>query len=250
MRGRRHHGAEIHVAVGDVEEHRTARLQLSEIETDRLGGHQMDRDRIRGKGIDHDQVERTRRRVGQRQRASPRTNVACGAQALKKPKRFVTVAMRTTYGSISWKVQASPGRIWQASEPVPTPIAAGRSPGPRRGLHRERQERLDQEGIGDQREETADVRGGIEEIRVARMGVAGAGEPGLQQRPVAATAKNGRPTEAVNSATSQRTSPSCGGRSKPAAMPIGRPTSRTSAISAIWIRAARRTVQRLTRRCA
>ena len=49
---------------------------------------------------------------------------AVGAQAARKPKRAGSEAIRATSGSISKKVQFSPGRVWQASEPVPRPIAA------------------------------------------------------------------------------------------------------------------------------
>ena len=45
-------------------------------------------------------------------------------------------------------------------------------------------ERLDRDRIGDEREEASGVAGGVEKIGVARGGVTGAREPGLQQRAV------------------------------------------------------------------
>ena len=57
-------------------------------------------------------------------------------------------------------------------------IAAGPEP----VLRVQREHRLQQERIGQQREEAADVGGGIEEIGIAAIGMAGADEPGLQQR--------------------------------------------------------------------
>ena len=60
-------------------------------------------------------------------------------------------------------------------------IVAG---GPEPGLIAEPHERLDRDRIGDQREKAADVARGIEEVRVLRVRMAGAHEPGLQQRTV------------------------------------------------------------------
>ena len=54
--------------------------------------------------------------------------------------------------------------------------------GPERRLQVERQHRLDQQRIGEQRQQAAGVAGGIEEIRVARGLVVQVGEPALQQR--------------------------------------------------------------------
>ena len=55
---------------------------------------------------------------------------------------------------------------------------------PQPGLIAEPDQRLDQHRIGEQREEAADIAGGIEEIRILRRRVVGAREPGLQQRAV------------------------------------------------------------------
>ncbi|GCC47459.1 hypothetical protein chiPu_0031562, partial [Chiloscyllium punctatum] len=53
--------------------------------------------------------------------------------------------------------------------------------GPDQVLGAQREHRLEQHRIGQQRQEAADVRGRIEEVRVGPAGVAGAHEPGLQQ---------------------------------------------------------------------
>ena len=55
---------------------------------------------------------------------------------------------------------------------------------PQPGLRGERDERLDQDRIRQQREEAADIAGGIEEIRIVRGRMVGAREPCLQQRRV------------------------------------------------------------------
>jgi hypothetical protein len=65
--------------------------------------------------------------------------------------------------------------------------------GPHQVLCMEREHRLQQHRIGQQREETADIGGGIEEIRIGPGGVAGADEPGLQQRIVGGKRKERQP---------------------------------------------------------
>ena len=54
--------------------------------------------------------------------------------------------------------------------------------GPHQVLRAQREHRLQQHRIGQQRQETADIRGRIEEVGVGSCRVAGADEPGLQQR--------------------------------------------------------------------
>jgi hypothetical protein len=56
--------------------------------------------------------------------------------------------------------------------------------GPDQVLRAQREHRLQQHRIGQQREEAADVGRGVEEIRIGAGGMAGAHEPGLQQRVV------------------------------------------------------------------
>src|SRR5215213_731442 len=51
-----HHGAELHVTVGDVHQHDAAGRELGDVDRHRLARHQMDRDRVRRKRIEHDQV--------------------------------------------------------------------------------------------------------------------------------------------------------------------------------------------------
>src|SRR5256885_12969707 len=45
-------------------------------------------------------------------------------------------------------------------------------------LRAQREDRLQQHRIGQQRQKTADIRGSIEEVRIGAAGVAGADEPG------------------------------------------------------------------------
>ena len=54
--------------------------------------------------------------------------------------------------------------------------------GPDQVLRAQREHRLQQHRIGQQRQEAADIRRSIKEVRVGTVGVAGADEPGLQQR--------------------------------------------------------------------
>ena len=54
--------------------------------------------------------------------------------------------------------------------------------GPDQVLRAQREHRLQQHRIGQQRQEAADIRRSIEEVRVRAVGVAGPDEPGLQQR--------------------------------------------------------------------
>jgi hypothetical protein len=56
--------------------------------------------------------------------------------------------------------------------------------GPDQVLRAQREHRLQQHRIGQQRQKTADIRGSVEEVRIGAVGVAGADEPGLQQRVV------------------------------------------------------------------
>jgi hypothetical protein len=58
------------------------------------------------------------------------------------------------------------------------PIEAG----PDQVLRAQREHRLQQHRIGQQRQEAADIRGGIEEIRIGSVRMPGADEPRLQQR--------------------------------------------------------------------
>ena len=61
------------------------------------------------------------------------------------------------------------------------------------GLRGERDERFDQDRIRQQREEAADVAGGVEEVRIARRRMIGAREPCLQQRRVGGEREKGQP---------------------------------------------------------
>jgi hypothetical protein len=61
--------------------------------------------------------------------------------------------------------------------------------GPALRLHFHREKRFEQYGIKQQGREGAEIRGAIEEIRVLRLGVAGAREPGLQKRAIAGHGK-------------------------------------------------------------
>ncbi len=56
--------------------------------------------------------------------------------------------------------------------------------GPDQVLRAQREHRLQQHRIGQQRQEAADIGGGIEEIWIGAVGVTGADEPRLQQRVV------------------------------------------------------------------
>jgi hypothetical protein len=53
---------------------------------------------------------------------------------------------------------------------------------PQLRLHAQRQQRLENQRIGDQREERSKVRCAVEEIGIARLWMAGPAEPGLQDR--------------------------------------------------------------------
>ena len=61
-------------------------------------------------------------------------------------------------------------------------ISSAIAAGPDQVLRAQREHRLQQHRIGQQRQEAADIRGGIEEVRIGTVGMAGADEPGLQQR--------------------------------------------------------------------
>ena len=65
--------------------------------------------------------------------------------------------------------------------------------GPDQVLRAQREHRLQQHRIGQQRQETADIRGGIEEVGIGAVGMAGANEPGLQQRIVGRQRKERQP---------------------------------------------------------
>ena len=146
-------------------------------------------------------------------------------------------------------------RAASRAEPMAEPAqrqsrpAAARIPRSSHGpAHASGSRRLDHEGISDQRQKAADIRGGIEEIGIVRVGVPGPCEPGLQQRAVGRRQRRTAARPRRRTARSARgTSPllRAGARS-PTASPIGRLTSRTIAIRAIWISAARRTLKRLT----
>ena len=56
--------------------------------------------------------------------------------------------------------------------------------GPQVAQRGQAERRLQEERIAQQRDQAAEVAGGVEEIGIARIGMAGAGEPGLQQRRV------------------------------------------------------------------
>ena len=56
--------------------------------------------------------------------------------------------------------------------------------GPQPGLQTEPDEGLDRDRIGDQREEAAGIACGVQKVGILRRRMAGAREPGLQQRPV------------------------------------------------------------------
>ena len=59
-----------------------------------------------------------------------------------------------------------------------------KSAAPQADMLAQRQRRFEDEGIGQQRKETADIRGRVEEVRVFAGGMSGAHEPRLQQRSV------------------------------------------------------------------
>ena len=65
--------------------------------------------------------------------------------------------------------------------------------GPDQVLRAQREHRLQQHRIGQQCQEAADIRGRVEEIRIGTVGVAGADEPGLQQRIVGGERKERQP---------------------------------------------------------
>ncbi len=65
-------------------------------------------------------------------------------------------------------------------------------PGPRGGLRSEGQLRLDDQGIGDEAEEAAEVARGVEEVGVGRPRVARGREPPLEQRAARREGEEGR----------------------------------------------------------
>ena len=104
----------------------------------------------------------------------------------------------------------------------PAARSAGKADRPDPGLSAQGQQRLDRERIGEQRRERAEVRGGIEHVRVARLRVAAGGEPALQQR----RARRQRGERQADRGREQADQPQPDAarrrRAKPCAMPIGR----------------------------
>ncbi len=84
-------------------------------------------------------------------------------------------------------------------------------------LRVERKGRLEDEGIGDQRGEGAEVGGGVQQVGIARVRAAASSVPRLKQRPVGRQGEEGKadgrkeePDEPESLAVSGRTPPTCG----------------------------------------
>ena len=93
--------------------------------------------------------------------------------------------------------------------------------GPDQVLGAQREHRLQQHRIGQQREEAADVRGRVEEIGIGPVGMAGADEPGLQQRIVGGEREERQPDrdreqaeQPERIARSRRLAPAAGDRQR------------------------------------
>ena len=97
------------------------------------------------------------------------------------------------------------------------PISAA----PQSDVLAQRQRRLENERVGQQRQEAADIRGRVEEVRVLAGRMSGAHEPGLQQRIIGSERKNGSPIETANSPISQSAAQVPGGSPKPCAIDNG-----------------------------
>ncbi|MGY4314358.1 hypothetical protein ACVWW1_003685 [Bradyrhizobium sp. JR3.5] len=93
-------------------------------------------------------------------------------------QRIGIITLRVARGRISWRPQQQHAAACDQNDQQA--IAAG----PDQVLGAQREHRLEQHRIGQQRQEAADVRGCIEKIWIRAVGVTGAHEPGLQQRVV------------------------------------------------------------------